>query len=120
MAAYGGWNTASNTLGMALAQSLLPSGPAGQAFTIGRFLDDWGYQAGVRQQLAAEIVPRYPGAAPERLGPALGPCAEAARAWLERDHVPPLARCFGRRIQVTRVVFPWERLFEAGIEVEVT
>ena len=120
MAAYGGWNTASNTLGMALAQSLLPSGPAGQAFTIGRFLDDWGYQAGVRQQLAAEIVPRYPGAAPERLGPALGPCAEAARAWLERDHVPPLARCFGRRIQVTRVVFPWERLFEAGIEVEIT
>jgi hypothetical protein len=120
MAAYGGWNTASNTLGMALAQSLLPSGPAGQAFTIGRFLDDWGYQAGVRQQLAVEILPRYPGAAPERLGPALGPCAEAARAWLERDYVPPLARCFGRRIQVTRVAFPWERLFEAGIEVEVT
>ena len=118
--AYGGWNTASNTLGMVVTQALLPPGPANEAFTIGRFLEDWAYQAGVRQQLAAEIVPRYPGAAPDRLGPALEACAEAARARLERDYVPVLARCFGRRIAVTRVAFPWERLFEVDLEVAVT
>ena len=117
--AFGGWNTSSNTIGMVLAQLLLPSGPGAQSFTILRFLDDWAYQAGVRQRLASEIVPRYPGAAPHRLGPAQGPCVEAARAWLEREYVPPLERCFGRRITITRVGFPWERLFEVDLEVTV-
>jgi hypothetical protein len=117
--AYGGWNTSSNTIGMVLAQLLVPSGPAAQAFTILRFLDDWAFQAGVRQRLASEIVPRYPGAAPQRLGPAVGPCAEAAREWLEREYVPPLERCFGRRITITKVGFPWERLFEVDLEVAV-
>ena len=104
---------------MVLAQLLLPSGPGAQSFTILRFLDDWAYQAGVRQRLASEIVPRYPGAAPHRLGPAQGPCVEAARAWLEREYVPPLERCFGRRITITKVGFPWERLFEVDLEVTV-
>lgn len=119
MQAYGGWNTSSNTIGMALAQALLPAGPAVQAFTITRFLDDWAYQAEVRQRLAAEVVPRYPGTTAQRLGPALAPCAQAARAWLERDYVPILAPIFGRRIAVTGVGFPWERLFEIDLEVAV-
>jgi len=117
--AYGGWNTSSNTIGMVLAQMLLSSGPGAEAFTITRFLDDWAYQAGVRQRLASEIVPRYPGASPQRLGPALGPCAEAARAWLEREYIPSLERCFRRRIGLTRLAFPWERLFEVDLEVTV-
>jgi hypothetical protein len=117
--AYGGWNTSSNSIGMALAQALLPAGPAAQAFTVMRFLDDWAYQAGVRQRLAWEVVPRYPGASPERLGPALRPCAEAARGWLEREYVPALAHCFGRQISVPWVGFPWERLFEIDLEVAV-
>ncbi|HYM91171.1 MAG TPA: DUF4127 family protein [bacterium] len=117
--AYGGWNTSSNTIGMVLAQMLLPHGPAAEAFTMTRFLDDWAYQAGVRQRLASEIVPRYPGAASQRLGPALGPCAEAARVWLQRDYVPPLERCFGRRITITKLAFPWERLFEVDLEIVV-
>lgn len=120
MQAYGGWNTSSNTIGMALAQALLPAGPASAAFTIGRFLDDWGYQAGVRQRLAVEIVPRYRGASVQRLGPALDPCAQAARAWLEDEYAPVLASVFGRPIAVTRAGFPWERLFEIDLEVAVT
>jgi len=118
MRAYGGWNTSSNTIGMALAQALLPSGPASQAFTLTRFLDDWAYQADVRQRLDTEVVPRYPGATRERLGPALAACAGAARRWLEGEHAPALARCFGRQITITTIGFPWERLFE--IEIEVT
>jgi hypothetical protein len=117
MRAYGGWNTSSNTIGMALAQALLPSGPDSQAFTLTRFLDDWAYQADVRQRLRADVVPRFPGATPERLGSALGTCAEAARQWLEQDYTPALAACFGRRITVSAVGFPWERLFEIELEV---
>ncbi len=117
MRAYGGWNTSSNSIGMALAQASLPADQAPQAFTVMRFLDDWAYQAGVRQRLAAEVVPRYPGASAQRLGPALGPCAEAAQAWLEREYAPILAPIFARRIAVPRAGFPWERLFEIDLEV---
>lgn len=117
MRAYGGWNTASNTIGMALAQALLPSGPGSQAFTLTRFLDDWAYQADVRQRLGTDIVPRYPGATPQHLGPALDACAAAARRWFEGEYVPPLATCFARRIAVTTIGFPWERLFEIEVAV---
>jgi len=117
MRAYGGWNTASNTIGMALAQALLPSGPASQAFTLIRFLDDWAYQADVRQRLAADVVPRYPGATPAYLGAALDACTAAARRWFEGEYVPALVTCFGRRIAVTTIGFPWERLFEIEVAV---
>jgi uncharacterized protein DUF4127 len=118
--AFGGWNTASNTVGMALAQAFLADGDAGERFTISRFLDDWGYQAGIRQRLAAEVVPRYPNATAQSLGPASGPCAEAARIWLAADYVPQLEWCFGRRIALARVGFPWGRLFEIDLELAVT
>jgi len=117
MRAYGGWNTASNAIGMALAQALLPSGPGSEAFTLTRFLDDWAYQADVRQRLRADVVPRYPGATPEHLGPALHACAAAARRWFEAEYVPTLAECFGRRIAITAIGFPWERLFEIEVAV---
>ena len=118
--AYGGWNTMSNTLGMALAQTLLPAGPASRAFTILRFLDDWAYQAVLRQRLAQEILPRHPGATAGDLGPALHPCAEAARTWLAREFVPPLERCFGCRIAIERVGFPWRRLFNIELQMAIT
>ncbi len=117
--AYGGWNTTSNTLGMALTQMLLPEGPANRAFTILRLLDDWAYQAVVRQRLAQEILPRYPGATAQDIGPALLPCAASAREWLVREFVPPLERCFGCRIAIERMAFPWNRLFEVGLQVSV-
>lgn len=118
--AYGGWNTMSNTLGMVLAQAVLGAGDAGRAFTVLRVLDDWAYQAGVRQRLAAEVLPHHPGATAQHLGPAYEACAAAARAWLEVEYVPALARCFGCRIAVERVDFPWQRLFnvDLGIRVE--
>jgi hypothetical protein len=117
--AYGGWNTMSNTLGMALAQALLPPGDAGRAFTILRFLDDWGYQANVRQRLGADILPRYPGATAQNVADAYQACAGAARRWLEADHAPQLARCFGATISVESVGFPWKRLFHVDLGVRI-
>lgn len=117
--AYGGWNTMSNTLGMVLTQTLLPPGPASRAFTIARFLDDRAYQADIRQRLAQDVLPRYPGATPQNIGEAQAACAEAAKAWLEGEFVPPLERCFGSRITIRKVGFPWGRLFNADIDVVV-
>ena len=131
VAAYGGWNTASNTLGMALAQALIAtqrgdvadraakSAEANRNFTILRLLDDWGYQAIVRQQLARDVLPRYPGAAPSDIGPAYAACAAATRQSLQESCVPPVATSFGVPIAIVSVGFPWRRLFHVALEIRV-
>jgi hypothetical protein len=118
--AYGGWNTLSNTLGMALAQALLVPGGGGRPFTALRLLDDWAYQAEIRQRLAAEVLPRHPGARAQDLGDAYAACQDAARMWLAQDFVPPVARCLGCRIEIERVEFPWRRLFNVELGLRVT
>lgn len=59
IAAYGGWNTAGNTIGFALAQGLLAPEMTAEAkdnlLNI-RYLDDWAYQANVRMKVSAELI----------------------------------------------------------------
>ncbi len=59
VAAYGGWNTAGNTIGFALAQGLLAPEMTAEAkdnlLNI-RYLDDWAYQANVRMKVSAELI----------------------------------------------------------------
>jgi Protein of unknown function (DUF4127) len=129
--AYGGWNTASNTLGMVVAQVLLSAFPppgaepgaaaerANRDFLILRLLDDWGYQSIVRQRLAREVLPRFPGVGPLDISRAGGACAEAARVWLQETCAPPIARSFGVPITIGPVGFPWNRLFHVALDVRV-
>jgi len=117
--AYGGWNTASNTLGMVLTQALLPLNPQSRAFTILRLLEDWAYQTEIRQRLAAEVLPKFPAAAPDDLGEAYGACQTATLDWLARVFVPPVERSFHRKITIERVEFPWRRLFNVDLGVRV-
>jgi hypothetical protein len=130
VAAYGGWNTMSNALGMALAQGLVWIRPAGtpaageretaaRDFTILRLLDDWGYQAVVRQRLAGEVLPRYPGATASNIGPAYQACADAGRRWLVESCVPPVAASFGVPVRLGPVEFPWNRLFHIALDLHV-
>ncbi|HEV2439205.1 MAG TPA: DUF4127 family protein [bacterium] len=135
VAAYGGWNTMSNALGMALAQAVVSARPvahpavdgagrtvgehANRDFTILRLLDDWGYQANVRQRLAREVLPRYPGARSSDIGPAYAACAEAARRWLQETCAPHVAASFGVPIAVGPVGFPWNRLFHVALDIQV-
>lgn len=59
VAAYGGWNTAGNTVGFALAQGLLApemtEAEKDNLLNI-RYLDDWAYQANVRMKVSAELI----------------------------------------------------------------
>jgi hypothetical protein len=125
IAAYGGWNTMSNALGMALAQGLLSTRPGDASgnrdFTILRLLDDWGYQAVVRRRIAREVLPRYAaaGAGPLDVGPAYAACAEAARGWLNETCGPPVAASFGVPVTVESVGFPWNRLFHVALGLRI-
>ena len=59
VAAYGGWNTAGNTIGFALSQGLLAPDmtEAGRDNLLNiRYLDDWAYQANVRMKVSAELI----------------------------------------------------------------
>ncbi len=56
LAAYGAWNTAGNTIGVALAQGVASALPdtnmlEHQRFITHRFLEDWGYQYAVRTEV---------------------------------------------------------------------
>ena len=56
--AYGGWNTATNTTGFLLGTGLLAKWmdrPAQEELMLTRYLEDWGYQANVRQSLGSAV-----------------------------------------------------------------
>ena len=137
LAAYGGWNTAGNTLGTVLAQAVIymlakkqglkPTQQKAQLeFLFLRFLDDFCYQAVERSLCMWEGFPALGlSLTEERL-----PNDEAAKAIEERvtrrlltqAHALEKIFCTDRRIKsinVSNVHLPWQRLFEIGFDVKV-
>jgi hypothetical protein len=115
LAAYSGWNTASNTLGYAISQGLLAPrmAPATKdRLLAARLLDDWAYQANVRWALNREVLERRAGLVPAgRAGAPAGGGGQPAVAGVRGGEFPaaPLNRL--------RVSFPWNRMFEVKIEL---
>ncbi len=129
--AYAGWNTASNTLGTVLAHAVAmlhlrkgAFGPVGdrkeqsRRLLLERFLDDWGYQAHVRWELAKEVLPAEPKCTSADLRPAEARFVAEATRRFEETILPKLTQSFGNDLSV-RVHFPWHRLFEVALEVSV-
>ena len=125
LGAFGGWNTAANTLGTVLSQLCLMAARGrmvkaelARRFLAARLVDDYGYQACTRRRAinhAEEI-----GADPFDLG--------EARAELERfvnGELEPLAHRYVSQVLAgldagpVRVSLPWGRLFEVEVELEV-
>jgi len=139
--AYAGWNTASNSVGTAVAQATIVSGQAlflpreslpdlyarNVTFTLARFLDDWAYQKLIRPHLSA-------------LGPLNGAepavsenSAAAATAYTARELTvyKTILTLALRRHPFYQdesgsyyvedldfvVGFPWQRAFEIGLKV---
>jgi hypothetical protein len=136
LAAYGGWNTAGNTLGTVLAQAVIrvlaqrapvtrEQRAAHLEFLFLRFLDDDLYQARERTRCMVEELPAL-GIAPtmERL-----PDDQAAAVENRvRDHLSRAAAELRnlfvssglvRDVRVSHIHLPWQRLFEVGFDVEV-
>lgn len=126
--AYAGWNTCSNTLGSALAQAVVAwhlrlfSMPGSDRIYrpvfLGRILDDWGYQAVVRPRLGARMAARGRNSA--ELGDLEGEWATGALEGLRADALPPLQASFRYHpVALRGVTFPWHRLFELRLDLEV-
>jgi hypothetical protein len=129
LCAYGAWNTAGNTLGVAIAQaacSLMiadhPERLAAQAaFLAHRFLEDWGYQTvtrrQAREQAQQEWARRDPD--PESLDEQTYICAFVERG-LRARLVDLQARGIGIGWQIASgsVTLPWRRLFEVDFVLE--
>lgn len=115
LAAYGGWNTAGNALGFALAQGLLaPSfAPGMKEYLLDqRYLDDWAYQSNVRMKTYAELIwPQY--------WPNSGLNAEqkaVAEDKITNEIQALVGPYMGDEVNSYKFTLPWDRMFEVRVE----
>lgn len=113
--AYGGWNTGGNSLGFALAQGLLhkmlEENDKNQLLEE-RYLEDWAYQANVRQQVYQKLIwPNYwpnSGLNPEQKAEAEKQITAGIQALTE-----PVMGNVADQYEFT---LPWSRMFEVKVE----
>lgn len=136
LVAFGGWNTAGNTLGTVLAQAttrliaLRPAGTREQLaahleFLFLRFVDDDLYQARERTRCMVEDLPAL-GLVPtmERLPDDKVVLVETrVRANLSASCARLrnlfIASGLVREVRITNIHLPWRRLFEVGFDVQI-
>jgi len=120
LAAYGGWNTAGNTLGTALAQGAACAHihtdnqrQAQQRFLLHHVLEDWGYQQVVRQQVRAWLAAQtgQPEITPDTETEACAMIAYQLSALMPQ--LGPLAQGW----QLGDVRLPWHRTFEVDFDL---
>lgn len=116
VAAYNGWNTASNSVGYGLSQGILSrymSESAHKDMLTTNYLDNWAYQANVRNYLyrmqksmeAGRLRRYYPTEMGELQGLAKLELQRYAQTYLEVDP------------KTVEVTLPWNRLFEVYVDV---
>ncbi|MGM9582609.1 MAG: DUF4127 family protein, partial [Phascolarctobacterium sp.] len=117
LAAYGGWNTAGNSLGFALGQGLMSSeidAAAKKELLDQRYLDDWAYQANVRMKAYTQLIwPNYwpnSGLKGEQL--------DKAEAFIAREMVQVAEPYLGEAVQNYSYTLPWKRMFEVQISTK--
>ncbi|MGO8673462.1 MAG: DUF4127 family protein [Capsulimonadaceae bacterium] len=125
LAAYGGWNTAGNTLGVVIAQaalSTLPGAdPAAQArFLAHRFLEDYGYQLRVRKEARIEANSRWSRRDPD---PDSNEQQQGLCAYIEGRLNEVMAELRARGVGDGLIIapgsvrLPWRRTFEVDFDL---
>ena len=116
LAAYNGWNTASNSVGYGLSQGVLSrymTPEAHRDMLTTQYLDNWAYQANVRdyisrmdQKLEAGTVKRY------------YPTVMRELQSLTKEQLQRYAGTYlGVDPRTVDVTLPWNRLFEVYVDV---
>lgn len=119
LAAYNGWNTASNSVGYGIAQGVLSkymTADAHRDMLTTQYLDNWVYQANVRdyiyrmqQKLEAGVVTQYYPTLNEEL-------QSRTKEQLQRY----ASTYLGIDPKTVDVTLPWQRLFEVYVDVKPT
>jgi hypothetical protein len=114
--AYAGWNTASNTIGYAIGQGMLAGDMSSKdknRILAVRYLDDWAYQANIREAVGNGVL--YP------LGGSWSYLDKlTSRLTVETDG---RLRTFAAvnfpdyRLNDFKLSFPWNRMFEVKVEL---
>lgn len=130
LAAYAGWNTCGNSLGTVIAHTVVESyyagdgrerdsearRQAGQRCLAYRLIDDWAYQAIVRQELAGRLAPslQAPSGDPSAaVKEAEAIVSESLDAFVGQTLNP----LFRRLYELADVRLPWSRLFEVSFRL---
>lgn len=116
LAAYNGWNTASNSVGYGIAQGILAknmSADAHKDMLTTQYLDNWAYQANIRdyiyrmqQKLEAHAIKQY---YPTEMGELQSRTKEQIQRYAQVY--------LGVDPATVQVTLPWNRLFEVYVEV---
>lgn len=114
LTAYAGWNTASNTVGYALAQGLLAKEMSREDKNdtlLLRYTDDWAYQANVRSQTYKEtIAPK--GYNTQDLGKNTAAVQEAVQ-----KNLRTFMKKYYKQSDRINATLPWERTFEVDVKL---
>ena len=113
---YAGWNTATNSTGFAIGAGMLMKKMPREAvddLLLTRYLDDWAYQANVRNTVARQLTWLRGDGVYGRLDTKAEYVKERTARMLSKfvaDNLPPMDS-----LEVIEVLFPWNRMFEADI-----
>ncbi|MFA5098244.1 MAG: DUF4127 family protein [Candidatus Margulisiibacteriota bacterium] len=109
--AYAGWNTASNSIGCAVAQAVLP---ANKPFLLERFVDDLGYQAVVRPQINKYLEEN--GISKYDLG-----TDDTAIETITKQKMADWSKEFFSKLEIGNweldIALPWPRTFETDCDI---
>ena len=114
--AYAGWNTPTNSSGFALGEGMLVrhmNGDAVDHLLTTRYLDDWAYQANVRNTIARQLTWLRGDGFYGSLGTKMDAVSMRSTRMMNRfieENLPPLAE-----MDAVTVTFPWNRMFESDI-----
>lgn len=115
LVAFGGWNTAGNTLGTVLGAACVPGDDdrARQIALSHRLLEDWGYQSAVRDELRAWLHRTFgqAGIPHDQL-----PAATDFTA-VQLHRLAARIEAAGLPCKPTRIRHPWRRTFEVDFDL---
>ena len=114
LAAYGGWNTAGNSLGFALGQGLMSNEFAQSMKKVlldERYLDDWAYQSNVRMKTYTQLI--WPNYWPN--SDLKGEQLDKAEAFISREMVQLAEPLMGEAVKAYHYTLPWKRMFEVQV-----
>lgn len=125
LAGYSGWNTAGNSVGLALSQGIIATGHTGAGapgfaekqrdIILKCLLEDWGYQAITRPAIREKVPVEQQTlmADPQLEQQTTAEIAKMLNEFAERN----LWGDFGN-VEVKEVNLPWHRLFDIDFEVQ--